>query len=71
MIKMNEEKLNLYFDLKKALKTSEENTYKYMASSENKYGVAPLELLETLDGRIFFIMLINEILLKKTSYGKG
>jgi hypothetical protein len=65
MIKINEEKLNLYFDLKKALQNSEGNTYKYMASSQNKYRIAPLELLETLEGRIVFIMLIRDISLEK------
>ena len=65
MIKTNEERLNLYFDLKKSLKTSEGNAYKYMASSGNKYGIAPLELLETLEGRIVFIMLVRDISLEK------
>ncbi len=65
MIKISEEKLSLYFDLKTALKTSEEDAYKYMASTNNKFGIAPLELLETKDGKIVFIMLINEILRKK------
>jgi hypothetical protein len=65
MIKINEEKLKLYFNLKKVLKTSEENTYKYMASCENKYGIALLELLETLEGRIKFVTLVNEISLEK------
>ncbi|MBR9784269.1 MAG: hypothetical protein GYB34_07935 [Gammaproteobacteria bacterium] len=60
MVKVNEEKLNLFYDLRKSLNTSEQNAYKYMASTENKYGVSPLDLLETVDGRLAFIVLINE-----------
>lgn len=59
-MKVNEEKLNLFYDLRKSLNTSEQNAYKYMASTENKYGVSPLDLLETVDGRLAFIVLINE-----------
>ena len=65
MIRISEEKLSLYSDLKTALKTSDEDAYKYMASIDNRFGIAPLELLETKDGRIVFIMLINEILREK------
>ncbi|MBZ2163328.1 hypothetical protein [Alteromonas stellipolaris] len=65
MIRISEEKLSLYFDLKKALKILEEDAYKYMASIDNRFGIAPLELLETKGGRIVFIMLINEILRDK------
>lgn len=58
-IKMDEEKLNLYSDMMKVINSNESLAFKYLSSPDNKYRIPPIELLETKEGKIKFVMLIN------------